>query len=170
MPYKFEDKLVEVKQISSGMHHSVLLSKDGNKTTIEKRFLFVFRRCIHHWMWWLRTSWSRREGNAPRKRRFEKSHHRQENCFRRKRKVISRGWSSFDSFFSCCTYAVAEDGSGYAWGMGSNLQLTNGSEEDEWEPVQVTGKQIEGQKVSSAYFRRIFYRLNRTLWVLELLK
>ena len=30
VPYKFEDKLVEVKQISSGMHHSVLLSKDGN--------------------------------------------------------------------------------------------------------------------------------------------
>ena len=30
VPYKFEDKPVEVKQISSGMHHSVLLSKDGN--------------------------------------------------------------------------------------------------------------------------------------------
>jgi alpha-tubulin suppressor-like RCC1 family protein len=38
VPYKFEDKLVEVKQISSGMHHSVLLSKDGN-TYYEKQVL-----------------------------------------------------------------------------------------------------------------------------------
>ena len=30
-----------------------------------------------------------------------------------------------------------------AWGMGSNLQLTNGSEEDEWEPIKMTGKNIE---------------------------
>ena len=38
VPYKFEDKLVEVKQISSGMHHSVLLSTDGN-TYYEKQVL-----------------------------------------------------------------------------------------------------------------------------------
>lgn len=29
VPYKFDGNAVEVKQISSGMHHSVLLSKNG---------------------------------------------------------------------------------------------------------------------------------------------
>ena len=164
MPYKFEDKPVEVKQISSGMHHSVLLSKDGNYSILENEFLLQLRRCLHHRMWWLRTSWSRWKGNAPRKRRSEKGHDRKENCLRCKRKVSCGRCSSFEKeFFSCCTYAVAEDGSAYAWGMGSNLQLTNGSEEDEWEPVQVTGKQIEGQKVISAYLWATFYRLSGTI-------
>ena len=31
--------------------------------------------------------------------------------------------------------------------MGSNLQLTNGSEEDEWQPIKVSGKQIDGKKI-----------------------
>ena len=40
-----------------------------------------------------------------------------------------------------------EDGTTYAWGMGTNLQLTNGSEDDEWEPIPVSGKQLEGKEV-----------------------
>ena len=48
---------------------------------------------------------------------------------------------------SCTSYAVMEDGTLKAWGMGSNLQLATGEEDDEWEPVECSGKQIEGKKV-----------------------
>ena len=52
---------------------------------------------------------------------------------------------------SCTSYAIVEDGSCFAWGMGSNLQLTNGSEDDEWVPVQLAGKNLEGKKVDNFY-------------------
>ena len=42
------------------------------------------------------------------------------------------------------SFAVTEDGLAYAWGMGSNLQLGSGSEDDQWVPNKVTGKQLEG--------------------------
>ena len=45
------------------------------------------------------------------------------------------------------SFAVTEDGLAYAWGMGSNLQLGSGSEDDQWVPNKVTGKQLEGRKV-----------------------
>lgn len=40
-------------------------------------------------------------------------------------------------------------GSVYAWGMGTNLQLGTGEEDDEWSPVEMTGKQLEGRAVLS---------------------
>ena len=40
-----------------------------------------------------------------------------------------------------------EDGSARAWGMGNNLQLTTGEEDDEWEPINIQGKKLEGMKV-----------------------
>ena len=48
---------------------------------------------------------------------------------------------------SCVSYAIFEDGTAMAWGMGSNLQLTNGSEDDEWKPIKMAGKQIDGKKI-----------------------
>jgi len=50
---------------------------------------------------------------------------------------------------SCTSYAVFANGNVYAWGMGSNLQLSTGEEDDEWEPVQMAGKQIDEKKVLS---------------------
>lgn len=41
-------------------------------------------------------------------------------------------------------------GSVYAWGMGTNLQLGTGGEEDEWSPVKMTGKQLENRTVLMA--------------------
>ena len=38
-------------------------------------------------------------------------------------------------------------GSAYAWGMGTNLQLGTGEEDDEWSPVEMTGKQLENRIV-----------------------
>ncbi|CAG5111590.1 Oidioi.mRNA.OKI2018_I69.chr2.g5881.t1.cds [Oikopleura dioica] len=119
VPYKFEGNAVEVKQISSGMHHSVLLSKEGDVFTIG---------CGDYGRLGVGEKETLRESSVLRKVAIEK-------------KIVSVGTGS------CCSYALAEDGSAFAWGMGSNLQLTNGSEDDEWEPVQVAGKQIEGQKV-----------------------
>ncbi|XP_043972438.1 regulator of chromosome condensation [Gambusia affinis] len=45
------------------------------------------------------------------------------------------------------SYAVTREGSVYAWGMGTNLQLGTGEEEDEWSPVKMTGKQLENREV-----------------------
>ncbi|XP_078238677.1 regulator of chromosome condensation-like [Pogona vitticeps] len=46
-------------------------------------------------------------------------------------------------------YAVTEDGRAFAWGMGSNLQLATGDEEDAWSPVQMSGQQLENRTVLS---------------------
>ncbi|XP_026558281.1 regulator of chromosome condensation [Pseudonaja textilis] len=46
-------------------------------------------------------------------------------------------------------YAVTEDGRAFAWGMGSNLQLATGDEEDVWSPVQMSGQQLESRRVLS---------------------
>uniref|UniRef100_A0A8C9SL14 Regulator of chromosome condensation 1 n=1 Tax=Scleropages formosus TaxID=113540 RepID=A0A8C9SL14_SCLFO len=47
------------------------------------------------------------------------------------------------------SYAVTKQGSAYAWGMGTNLQLGTGEEDDEWSPVEMTGKQLQNRKVLS---------------------
>ncbi|XP_054856050.1 regulator of chromosome condensation [Eublepharis macularius] len=46
-------------------------------------------------------------------------------------------------------YAVTEDGRAFAWGMGSNLQLATGDEEDAWSPVQMSGQQLENRTILS---------------------
>ena len=46
-----------------------------------------------------------------------------------------------------CSYAVAQTGEAYSWGMGTNLQLGNGSEEDAWTPDRVRGKNLENWRV-----------------------
>ena len=48
------------------------------------------------------------------------------------------------------SFAMTEDGLVYAWGMGSNLQLGSGNEDDQCMP---TGKQLEGRKVIDASVR-----------------
>ncbi|XP_075965567.1 regulator of chromosome condensation [Anarhichas minor] len=48
------------------------------------------------------------------------------------------------------SYAVTREGSVYAWGMGTNLQLGTGEEDDEWSPVKMTGKQLENRVVLMA--------------------
>ena len=54
---------------------------------------------------------------------------------------------------SCTTYAILEDGSGLAWGMATNLQLTNGDDDqDEWEPIPLSGKKLEEKKVRTPFF------------------
>ncbi|KAM4736045.1 regulator of chromosome condensation [Anableps anableps] len=45
------------------------------------------------------------------------------------------------------SYAVTREGSVYAWGMGTNMQLGTGEEDDEWSPVKMTGKQLENREV-----------------------
>lgn len=75
---------------------------------------------------------------------------------------------------SCTTYAIKEDGTCLAWGMGTNLQLTNGSEEDEWEPITVSGKNIEGKKVflnkCSFYFSSLLFRFKILMAVVNTLQ
>lgn len=67
---------------------------------------------------------------------------------------------SFFFLFSCHYSCVFEidymnflgfiPGAVYAWGMGTNLQLGTGEEEDEWSPVKMTGKQLENRAVLMA--------------------
>ncbi|KAI1894924.1 hypothetical protein AGOR_G00120770 [Albula goreensis] len=47
------------------------------------------------------------------------------------------------------SYAVTKQGLAFAWGMGTNLQLGTGEEEDEWSPVLMSGKQLENRAVLS---------------------
>ncbi|KAM4698879.1 regulator of chromosome condensation isoform 1-T3 [Discoglossus pictus] len=46
-------------------------------------------------------------------------------------------------------YAVSIDGRVFSWGMGTNLQLGTGEEDDMWSPYEMNGKQLEGRKVLS---------------------
>lgn len=48
------------------------------------------------------------------------------------------------------SYAITSEGSVYAWGMGTNLQLGTGEEDDEWSPVKMTGQQLENRVVLMA--------------------
>ncbi|KAL7874500.1 hypothetical protein SRHO_G00054700 [Serrasalmus rhombeus] len=48
------------------------------------------------------------------------------------------------------SYAVTKQGSVFAWGMGTNMQLGTGEEEDVWSPMEMSGKQLENRVVLSA--------------------
>lgn len=48
----------------------------------------------------------------------------------------------------CSSFAVTDEGTVYAWGMGSNNQLGLGAEEDAFEPVLLTGAQVKDKHVS----------------------
>ncbi|XP_022208270.2 regulator of chromosome condensation-like [Drosophila obscura] len=48
---------------------------------------------------------------------------------------------------TCCSYAIAEDGKLYSWGLGSNNQLGVGEGEDELEPVLVSSKHMHKRKM-----------------------
>lgn len=47
----------------------------------------------------------------------------------------------------CCSFAVTKDGKAYSWGMGSNQQLGCGSDDDQLEPVLLTGVQVKDRHV-----------------------
>ncbi|KAG8451226.1 hypothetical protein GDO86_003458 [Hymenochirus boettgeri] len=47
------------------------------------------------------------------------------------------------------SYAVSNDGRVFAWGMGTNLQLGTGEEDDVWSPQEMSGKQLDGCEVLS---------------------
>lgn len=47
----------------------------------------------------------------------------------------------------CCSFAVTDDGKAYSWGMGSNQQLGCGSDDDQNEPVLLTGAQVRDRQV-----------------------
>lgn len=51
--------------------------------------------------------------------------------------------------FQFSNTAVCWPGSVFSWGMGTNLQLGTGEEDDEWSPVEMTGKQLENRVVLS---------------------
>ena len=46
-----------------------------------------------------------------------------------------------------CSFALNESGDLYSWGMGTNLQLGTGQEEDLWKPGKVKAKKLEGKRV-----------------------
>jgi len=52
---------------------------------------------------------------------------------------------------SACSFAVGHDGGVFSWGMGTNLQLGTGEEEEDiWIPTKVGGKNLDGKRVLSA--------------------
>lgn len=47
----------------------------------------------------------------------------------------------------CCSFVVTDDGKAYSWGIGSNQQLGIGSDEDQFEPILLTGAQVREKHV-----------------------
>lgn len=47
----------------------------------------------------------------------------------------------------CCSFVLTDEGKAYSWGMGSNQQLGVGSDEDQIEPVLLTGAQVREKQV-----------------------
>uniref|UniRef100_A0A3Q0QSR6 Regulator of chromosome condensation 1 n=1 Tax=Amphilophus citrinellus TaxID=61819 RepID=A0A3Q0QSR6_AMPCI len=64
--------------------------------------------------------------------------------------VMGMGPAKGVSCGASVSFAVTREGSVYAWGMGTNLQLGTGEEDDEWNPVKMTGKQLEKREVLMA--------------------
>lgn len=48
-----------------------------------------------------------------------------------------------------CSFGVTHDGKAYSWGFGSNQQLGTGSDEDQLEPILLTGVQVKDRHVIS---------------------
>lgn len=44
-----------------------------------------------------------------------------------------------------CSFAIADDGRGFSWGFGENLQLAADNEDDRAEPETIDGQQIAGK-------------------------
>lgn len=47
----------------------------------------------------------------------------------------------------CCSFALTDDGKAYCWGIGSNQQLGIGTDEDQFEPVLLTGAQVREREI-----------------------
>lgn len=64
----------------------------------------------------------------------------------------------------CCSFAISDDGTAFSWGMGSNLQLGLGNEEDQFEPVLLTGVQVKDRhiiRISSGGQHTLFLAANK---------
>uniref|UniRef100_H2Z7N2 RCC1-like domain-containing protein n=1 Tax=Ciona savignyi TaxID=51511 RepID=H2Z7N2_CIOSA len=48
---------------------------------------------------------------------------------------------------SAVSFALDKDGKAWGWGLGTNLQLTTGTEDDVWTPTQLTGRNLETRKI-----------------------
>jgi len=121
MPIKDEEgEPINVKQISSGMHHTLFLSDSGAVYAVG---------CGDYGRLGVGQKDTLRESKKALKVNLGSDE-----------KVIAIGTGS------CTSYAVLASGTVKAWGMGSNLQLATGGEDDEWEPIDMAGKQIDGKK------------------------
>lgn len=119
IPMKDENGPIKIKKISSGMHHTLFLTEAGDIYTVG---------CGDYGRLGVGRKDELRESKTILKVKLDKP-------------AVSIGSGS------CTSYAILEDFTAMAWGMGSNLQLTNGSEDDEWEPVKMSGKQIDSKKI-----------------------
>jgi len=121
IPIKDGNEEVKVKQVSSGMHHTLFLSDTGDVYTIG---------CADYGRLGVGQKDELRESKKVLKVSLPKP-------------AVKIGTGS------CTSYAILDDSTAMSWGMGSNLQLTNGSEDDEWEPIKMAGKQIDDKKILS---------------------
>lgn len=119
IPIKENGENVKIKKIASGMHHTLFLSESGDVYTVG---------CGDYGRLGVGQKDKLRESKKVLKVSLPKP-------------AINVGCGS------CTSYAILDDSKAMAWGMGSNLQLTNGSEDDEWEPIKMAGKQIDDKKI-----------------------
>lgn len=135
IPIKDGDEDVKVKRIASGMHHTLFLSESGK---------FLFWKAHSNIYLCLGDVYTVGCGDYGRLGVGQKDE------LRESKKVlkVTLPKPAIDvGSGSCTSYAILDDSTAMAWGMGSNLQLTNGSEDDEWEPIKMAGKQIDEKKI-----------------------
>lgn len=115
MPFKW-NKETRIVQIAGGLHHTLVLDDAGH--------VYGFGR-VHYGRLGV-GKWDETEDiNTP---------HRIESLV--DVELVAAG--------SACSFALCSSGMGHAWGMSTSLQLTNGDDEnDAWDPIEMTGKQLE---------------------------
>ncbi|XP_055373431.1 regulator of chromosome condensation [Condylostylus longicornis] len=114
-----ETNYKDVKKICGGQHHTLLLTNDGKVYAIGRRD-------------YGRLGLGNLQDDVNELKSIE--------AFE-KLKIIDIACGEAQSF------AIAENGTVYAWGMGTNLQLGTGNEEDEEQPVAVVSKSLQDKRV-----------------------
>ena len=115
MPFKW-GKDTKILQIAGGLHHTLILDDAGH--------VYAFGR-VHYGRLGLGKLDEDEDIKTP-------------------QKIESLSEVEMVSAGGACSYALCTNGQAYAWGMATNLQLSNGDEDtDAWEPLLVSGKQLE---------------------------
>lgn len=112
-------KFTNVKTIAGGIHHTLVLTNDGECYAIGRK----------------------EYGRLGLGDVAEDIEELQQVPSLKNKKIVEIACGEISSF------AITQDGKIYSWGMGTSLQLGTGNEDDELIPALLTGKQVKDKNV-----------------------